>query len=574
MTRAYYGPDGTTSVEHRLSPAPQVSISTEPYYSGDIIVGYTHNVSVRGYAAAYRKTNNTNLTNSSVSGFGLVADNIAIVQKILSRNGGVLSIREDDGSETIKCKGGTLRSLSFNESPNNWMGYAEYSATIEFNEIELINGTSLDTISCSESYLDSQSKSDSIVDIDKYKIKTFTDNWSINIDENIYNRVINTDYQDMDTENSSMTVSYSISATGKNYYVDNKLIPAWEQAKNFAQDRLYRKVTGMLSSTLGLTADTACSASSSLSGVGSSSDGALQNLGSVYGVYNETLSCNTSESDGTFSVTYNAIIKKNNATETNHPASRHTFTKTINVQNDTTKITTIDIQGTIEGLVQGGIIRAAGTGFSLPQNGAILIASSTSNKYSQALIALNKIIDGSDLKQTIKSKLGISIDSLGLTNATAQCQNNNTSLLPSSFSLTHNYQEGTINYSVQYASNMVCGESTSTSTINISVENSTPVIAEIPIPRTGVLIIQNIGTKTAKRINISIEGRSNNETACCQTSQDLSTKIQNAGFSIPPGITLPNMNDFILTQQQRTDNLIDGSYSISLGYICARGCQI
>jgi hypothetical protein len=572
MTKAYYGPEGNTSTQYRLSPAPQVSISTEPYYSGDIIVGYTHNVSIRGYATGYRKTNNTDLTNSSVSGFGLVADNIAIIQKILSRNGSVLSIREEDNTETIKCKGGTLRSLSFNESPNNWMGYAEYSATIEFNEVELINGTSLDAINCSDSYLDPQSKSNSVVDIDKYKIKTFTDNWSINIDENIYNRVINTDYQNMDMENSSMTVSYTVSATGKNYYVDDKLIAAWEQAKNFAQDRLYRKVVSMLSSTLGLTAETACSASSSLSGIGSSSDGALKNLNGVYKVYNETLSCNTSESEGSFSVTYNAIIKKNNITDTNYPASKHTFTKTINVQNDTTKITTIDIQGTIEGLIEGGIVRAAGSGFSLPQNGAILIGTSVATKHSQALIALNKIIDGSDLKSTIKSKLGISIASLGLTDATSQCSNN-ASLSPSSFSLTHNYQEGTINYNVQYASNTVCGELSSAATINISVENKTPVIAEIILPRTGVLIIQDIGTKTAKKVNISIEGRGS-QRECCQTDQTLATRIQNAGFSMPQGITLPDMSDFILTQQQRTDNLMDGSYSISLGYICSKGCDL
>jgi hypothetical protein len=570
MTKTYYGPEDSQSSAYRLSPAPQISISTEPYYSGDIIIGYTHNVSIRGYATAYRKTGNTDASNSSVSSIGLVTDNIAIVQKILSRNGSTLSIREDDGKETIKCKGGTLRSLAFNESPNNWMGYSEYSATIEFNEVELINGSSLDTIACSESYLDTSSKSDSLVDIDKYKIKSFTDNWSIGIEDDLYNRVINTNYGIMDTENSSMTVTYTISATGKNYYVDDLLIPAWEQAKNFAQDRLYRKVSGMLSSTLGLTANTACAASSSLSGIGSATDGSLQNLNSAYGVYNETLSCTTSESDGTFSVTYNAIIKKNNNTDVNHPASKHTFSRATNVQNDTRKITTISVQGTIEGLLDGGIIRSGGTGFRLPQNGSILISSSSSTKYAQAAVALNKIISGGDLTENVKTKLGITTTNLGLTpQQLSGCSN--TTLQPSSFSLTHNYHEGTINYNVEYSSDIICGQSGSLVSISISTEDAVDVLAELPIPGSGVLVIQNMNTKTAKKININIEGRGSSRD-CCLSAGSIAGRIAGAGFSIPAGVTLPSMNNYIVTQQQRTDNPIDGSYSISLGYMCASGC--
>ena len=129
MSKTYYGPPGSTTNEYRLSPSPQITISTEPYYSGDIIIGYTHNVSIRGYASAYRRTTNTDPA-QSVTGLGLVADSIATVKKILSRNGSELVVQENNGTNTIKCKGGTLRSISFNESTNNWMGFSEYSATI------------------------------------------------------------------------------------------------------------------------------------------------------------------------------------------------------------------------------------------------------------------------------------------------------------------------------------------------------------------------------------------------------------------------------------------------------------
>lgn len=573
MTKIYYGPNNTKTDQYRLSPAPQITISTQPSYNGDVIVGYIHTVSLKGYATGYRKLNNQEPSHS-VTGIGLVTDNISIVKKILSYNGGSLSVNEDDGTEVMRCKGGTIRSLSFNESPNNWMGSAEYNAQIEFNEVELLNGTSLNTISCSESYIDSNSLSSSVVDTTKHKIKNFGDSWSITIDDAIYSRILQTDYQNMETDNSSMTVSYNISATGKNYYVDNKLIPAWEQAKNFAQDKLFNKINNLLTSALGLTANTACAATSSVSGVGASTNGALSNL-SGYGVYNETLSCSTSESDGTFSLTYNAIIKKNNNSATNHPASRHTFSKNVTVQNDTKRVTTISVQGTIEGLVTGGVIRAIGSGFKLPNNGSILISTNISEKYSNALTALNKIVSGADLTSLVKTRLGISLSSLGITSEQlAQCGGSLTDsvLIPSSFSLTHNYHEGIINYNVEYSSDIICGQVGALSSISISVEDPTPILAELPIPHSDVLVIQDMNTVTNKRVSISIEGRLA-ERECCLNQTSLASRIGNATFSVPSGITLPDMSNYILTQQQRTDNIINGSYTISLGYICSSGCE-
>jgi hypothetical protein len=563
MTKAYYGPDNTSSDSYRLSPAPQITMRTEPYYSGGIIIGYTHVISLRGYAAAYRKTGTTEPSNS-ISSIGLVTANISLVKNILSRNGSFLSVKEDDGAQTIKCKGGTLRSLSFNESPNNWMGYSEYSAEIEFNEIELVNGT----IACSDSYLDADSKSNSIVDIAKYKIKAFTDSWSFNIEDDIYNRVLTTDVGNMDTDNSRISVSYTISATGQNYYVGNNLVPAWQQAKNFAQNKLYQKISNMLSTSLGLTANTACDASSSLAAIGSSTDSALSNLNTGYRVYNETVSCNTSESEGSFSATYNAIIKRNKSSSTNHPASIHTFNKSISIQNESRKTTTISIQGNIEGLVEGGIIRAAGTGFTLPQSGSIFISGTANSKYSQALTALGKIIVGTDLTPATKALLGINTTALGLTaEQLEECETS--TIKPSSFNLTHNYHEGTIGYSIEYNSNMICG-SGSYANISISVDNPLPILAEIVIPHSGVLIIQDINTYTAKKININIEGKGSKE--CCLDADSLAAKIGGNAMVLPPDLTLPDPETYILTQKQRTDNPIDGSYSISLSYICQAGC--
>lgn len=572
MAKTYYSRNNNLSDSYRLSPAPQLSIKTEPYYSGDVIIGYTYIVSLRGYATTYKKTSSSTDPKESLISISRVVDNISIVKTILTQNGSDLTVTENDGATVFKAKGGTLKSLSFNESPNNWAGYSEYSAEIEFNEIEMVSGTALSTIQCSSSYLDGQSLSSNIVDINKYKLKTFTDSWSFNIDDLIYNRVKNTEIgQDMDTDNSRISISYTISATGKNFYVNGNLLPAWEQAKNFAQDRLYKQVTSLLTSALGITGDTACAASASLNNIAQSTDGLINNFQSLYGIYNETISCQTSESDGTFSATYNALLKRNNTSSTNHPASIHTFNKSINTQRDTRNNTSITIQGNIEGLIPGGIILNGNSGFRLPQNGEILISSTAVSKHSNALAALTKIISGNDLNPNIKTKLGINTTTLGLIGTEySGCSISN--IKPASFNLTHNYHEGTISYSVEYNSSIACGGVGSFSSISISTDDPVPVLAEMPIPRNGVLI-QALNTSTAKKINITIEGRTQRD--CCLTSSSILQKIMNASTAgIPDNVSLPDENSYVLVQKQRSDNPMDGSYSINLSYICKEGCEL
>ncbi|NBU33432.1 hypothetical protein EBZ38_11680 [bacterium] len=560
MSETHYGPIGQKTEPYRLSPAPQLSIKTEPYYSGDVIIGYTYVVSVKGYAAAYRKTSSEE-PNYSYTSISKVTDSIATIKKILTRNSSTLVVVDND-IEVLKAKGGILRSLSFSESPNNWMGYSEYNADIEFNEIELVSGTSLKSIQCSDSFLNSASKSSSIVDLSKYKLKTFTDSWSFTIDDNLYNRVYNTDIQNVETDNATINISYTISATGK-HFINNSgnLISAWEQAKNFAQNRLYNQVLGVLTNGMSINADTACSANQNISGLGSNGTGLFSNLNSSYKVFNETISCSTSESDGTFSATYNAVLKRNISSTLHHYATKHNFTKTINTQKDNRNITTISVQGNIEGLLEGGLIRTSSSGFSLPASGKILISQAMSSKYSSALQGLNKIISGSDLNGSMKNALGINAAALNLSN--------NTNIIPLSFNLTHNYHEGTISYNVEYSSTRSCGDF---ATVNITIDEPTPVLAEVVRPHNGVLI-QDIKTFTAKKITINIEGKSQKN--CCLDKGTLESTIMSSNsVAIPANISLPDTSTCILTQKQRTDNPIDGSYSINLGYICSQGCTI
>jgi hypothetical protein len=568
MSKIFYGPDA--SEIYRLSPAPQINIDTQINYANDLVIGYTYVINIRGYASTYYASSSSITPSASEYSLSKVLDSVAKIKDILTRNGSNLTVVDTDNTTVLRAKGGTLRSLSFNDSTNHWAAYAEYTAEIEFNEVELISGNTLENIQCSQSFLSATAQSSSVVDISKYKIKNFSDSFSISTNEDLHSRVFAGDAGNLDTDNSVLNITYNISATGKHFFVEGNLIPAWEQAKNFAQDRLYKQIIGLLTSAIGIDTSEACLATKNLSQIGSSTNGMLSDLNSLYRVYNETISCQTSESDGTFSATYNAILKRNYTSSVHHPASIHTFNKTINTDNSNAKNVSISVEGTITGLVEGGILRTNASSFRLPANGAIILAiSATNNKYSQALLGLNKIISNNDLLADMKTRLGITFDALNINPSSISCNTNN-GLLPANLNLTHNYNDGTINYSIEYNTNKVCG-SGSFANISISMEKPVPVLAELTIPHTGVLI-QDIGTKTSGKITINIEGR--RDRSCCLSSSSILDFVASSSFYVPSGVILPNLEDYVLTERQRTDNLIEGTYSIVLGYTCAQGCTI
>lgn len=549
---------------YRLSPAPILSIKTELNYSGENIIGYTHVLSLRGYATAYRRTDE-DLADPVVSVIGLeqVLSNIEYIQNAFSHNGNDLSLYNEDNILVLRCKGGTLRSLNFNESPNNWVGYSEYNADIEFNEVEFSNGGSLKGIACSESFINSDSISSNIVDISKYKIKSFTDGWNISTDDGLYSRIKPIGAISLNIENSTMNISYSISATGKHFFIDGKLKPAWEHAKNFVQDRLHKQVTSVLTNVLGLSGDTSCAADTSIDQHGiNNTEGLISNLNSTYNVYNETITCESSESDGTFSATYNAILKNNASTSYSHPHSKHTVSKIVTRDNSNRNNITISVQGTIEGLVLGGLIRTSHSGFSLPANGSILIGSQTiANKYSNAVLCLNQITNSNDLTDSFKSALDITYASLAAASTTGYPK-------PSSFNLTHDYHSGSINYTIEYNTNKLFGND-NYANITISVDNPAPVLAELNIPYYGVFI-QDLQTFTAKRININIEGKTNR--MCCTNGISINNVLKHIEAYIPAIPTYIDISGCMLIEKQRTNNLSEGTYNMTLGYVCADGC--
>jgi hypothetical protein len=600
--KMYYGP---IDADHRLIPAPDMSIRLEYQYSNDTIIGYSYIVTLTGSITgldlrdlAYGGT----IPSSPQYGLGAVSDHIHKVRKILTQNGNILQVVHGDTDAIIlKAKGGLLRSLSFDESPNNWRDYAAFTATIEFNSIDFGSSTE----DCGSLFLDPTTHTPGtagIVDINKFKLKTFEDSWNISFDDTTpYDILKNNDLgTNMNINNHSFNIQYSISATGKHFfdYTDeatgvSNLLPAWEQAKNFVQYRLYEQVTNLLNEVLKNTYANGCTSSDNLSNInipGSSSNGLLSNLGdSNYKIYNEIISCEASESDGTFSATYNAIVMTTKGHNSwTGDGVKHTVNKSINKSYDgDTPITNISINGTLEGMIEGGIIQS-NVPLQLPSQGSFLISNSNAlTKYDNAKSVLDKIYNSTDynngigtggkrdLKSSFKSAIGLTIDEL-------DAPPSNDDPVPDpphpvSFNLTHDYIGGTINYSIEYSSNASCGKKYNE--ISIQTTNPTKVIATFNRPNSDSCpIIQELGTFTAKTVSVTISGRDESETGQ-PTNISLATEFASAN----PGcfatgylpIPLPSVGaNHILTQQQYTKNPIDGTFTVNLTYICGTsGCS-
>lgn len=539
----------------RLAPAPQINISPEMYYANDNIIGYTYNITLNGYANSLRKELNTN---SGVSSFSGTINHIGDIRDIFNFDGGHLTIKYQNGQDVLIAKGCTIKNLQFNNSENKMVNYAQYTAELEFNEVDFIGCTDTSIINCASSILHSPYQDedfiidDGLVDIKKYKIKDFNDKWTFTIDENIYN-IYGTE------KHQSMKVSYTLSATGKNYYVGGNLVPAWQQAKLFVQDKLYREVNQLVDQSIKYFSTTGCDSASPITELSdpSKGDSLLSGFDTSFGIYNETITCDTSESEGTFSITYEATLKYG----LNYAAT-HTFTHNMQYVNDDVPETTINVQGTVQGLTPGGFInQSSANDFSLPQNGQFIVSAQGNNtRYKNALTFYEAFIgDNNDLSTGFKALIGVIGSALAIQNAPAYPS-------PQSFQLDHNYNTGELSYNVVYSSKHQRKKDNKTTNISITRSDPTEIFQEFVIPgRTSGPLIQKLNMYTPRTVSINIDGA------------DLSLRGSNIAqpCSIVPN--LPQEAQLLLadegagwlkTKDNRSINKIDGSYSFSLEYTC------
>jgi len=601
----YYYPDGEDVVNsYKITPAADISINLEYKYSNDNIIGYIYVINLNGNACAISNYvrglnygDEYNIGNVSAYNLGAVVDEIEFLRNLLLKNGSTLEIvNASNGQSLLKAHNGILRSLSFDESTNNWSRSANYQATIEFTDI-FYNGTK-----SQELFLNLITENN-IVDINEYRIKDFNDSWSISFDDNTsYNSsTIDEETRPISINNHSFNISYNISAVGQTIYKDGIKISAFEQAKNFVQHKLHNQIKGFLANILkvrdSITGSdyTQSSCDASKDGLDNihfltDNDGLLHSLTNdsddFFDIFNETITCDSSKSAGSFSATYSAIVKTKKNTETyfSSKSTIHTFNKSINkTYNTGATETKIIISGSIKGLMERGL-RGDGP-LILPDVGTFLVYTpQTTSKYSHAVELLNNIIDKSnrvgstgkqDLTKAFKDFLGITSEKLG-PGYNSSIEERLHDPHPISFNLTHDYNGGIINYTVEYTNNNFGGRKYRELTVQTTMP--TKVVALFNIPNSNsVPVLQDLGTTTAKTVNISVQGID-----LGNTQHDLNSNLYDyiigAEDPINPGnypISLPSIpNNSIITQQQLTKNIVDGTYSISLTYTCCPVCQL
>lgn len=551
---------------HRIAPAPSISISPEIYYANDNVIGYTYNITLNGYANALRKELDAGSTD-----FGLpdTVTHMGDLRAIFNVNGGNLYIKQ--GSQNLLiAKGATIKSIQFSESDNRWVNYAPFTIELEFNEIDFIGCDGNDTIGCNSSIFhqinNAKNIADKLVDIKQYKIKEFTDKWTITIDNKIY-----------ENTNGVFRVNYNISATGKNYYINDNLVPAWQQARLFVQDKLYKQVYSLINGNLQIDNDSGCSATKSLDqlhhtdNTSPRQNGLLQGFNTlrdgglpVYDIYNEQISCDCSEADGSFSVTYEALVKQYDSSK--NPlanAALHTYTKNITTSTDQTTEVTIAIQGNIQGLVRGGFIYYAGNDFILPQSGTFITSvDGAETKYSNALSFYGTIGSTTDLYDSVKSTLNITKSQL-LIKGTDGLPS------PSNFTLDHNYTDGTLSYNATYEKSLVTALEKGYTNVSITRQDPVDIVQEFIIPgRVQGPLIQKLNMKTARTVSINIEGWSESNKGCEIT--DICSGIPYFNIKNFQNLLVEN-NNWVKTKEDYNVNKLDGSYSISLEYMI-RSC--
>lgn len=583
MTKMYYTPNTSAlSDTYYIRPVPNISINTEIKYANDTIIGYDFIISLSGYASGYKHLVDDE-SDANTRNIQRVIQNIGSIRQILSRNGHNLVIMDDYNNTLFIAKGGQLRSLNFEPSDNNWLSYSRYTAEIVFNELQVID----ETFNCNGSFINNDSITSNLVDIKKYKIKEFSDSWSFIVNDGSFNHVLQSDTNGtLNIGNSTIEIEYNISATGGHYYIgsgeqDIKFVPGWEQAKNFAQERLWDQVQSLSNNILKLHGST-CASTSNLStihatGLGVLGSGDASSVHSEYNIYNETINCDTSESDGTFSLVYKALLKQKSRGSFDHDAAKHIVSKTKNhsFEQGNKKVVSLSVNGTIEGLFAGGLIKSAGN-FTLPKYGSLLIANNSANKFDNAYDLLSNLLneDEDDLDDGFKQQLGITFSELNIVQPS--CGDGSVTPKPSSFTLTKNHMEGTIEYSLEYNTNRACINSGSTidiTSISINATNPTPVNAEFVVPLSGV-ILYDLNTKTARTISYTIEGRK--DRTCCKTGSDLNTAIGNycGGIVLPDNITYPDEELWLLTEKKASENWLQGTFTINLSYTCIDPCDI
>lgn len=607
----------------QLIPAPILSINKEFIYANDSIIGYTYIININGFA--------TNITNSNLPNTIL---SLKDIQNTLHKNGKTLLVT-CNGDILIEAHGGTLRSFTIDETENKWFNYAKYSASIEFNNVYFRNGVPNYEIAS-----DSTTGGIGVSTPELLTLKSYSDNWTFNIGEedmySYYSRV--TENNIVNTEDyTKINVQYNITANGKHYYdSNNNLKSAWERAKDFVQEKLWHQInifrtSGPLAAAVFVntnynSTDIQTDASTTLDNSHTSSFTTApiilpilhNSIGAQYKVYNEIITCSTSESDGTFTATYSCVLKRYVPYATFPQDSIHTFTVSYDQTRDfDSNDRTISVNGTVQGLIPTNILASTTYGgastistgqvFSLPNNGYFVDTFHSSNvtKYTYALRDFTtyitqrssySVFSADDLSNAFKAVLSINYASLfPNTNPTTlfNCAEGTINLssilaLPQSFNVSHNHADGSISYTAEYSTERSCAMERGFESFSVTENDGVPIYAEFTVPgRLAGPIIQHLNTNKAKTITFDFEGTTKKG---CVVGTPFSVDYSgifadvcstNLYVNIPQKVLCmindtENQHPELIPQTHNMSyNPIDGSYKLSKTYlVCSSGVPV
>lgn len=308
---------------YQISPMPNFSYNLEPIYNNDVIISYSYNITLNG--TCIRALN----AKPEVGDSAQVINEIVYLKNVFSSNGGFLRVVIDYGGgdlyPVLYATDIKVKKISFTESDNSWSKFANYSIELTSNHLfmgnDLTNVESDIILGVENLDVANNLESPFAVNIANYKIKSFNENFDMNIADNIFSRTsIFNNYKNVTTSlgGEYFNISYTATATGKQDTQTlggvKRTLPAWEHAKRFVHAKLLQQMSNLFTGFLSMNGEVSREFLHNNAGIGIFSD--ISQTPSVLGVgpqfflYNEHFDFSVSESEGSFNVTYNATIKK------------------------------------------------------------------------------------------------------------------------------------------------------------------------------------------------------------------------------------------------------------------------
>jgi len=581
-----------------IIPSPTLNINLETFYANESIIGYTYNLTLNGYVAS-RQTREQEI----LYGFGGVVGSIARHQELIDEvgNGGILVVMQNTPITSslypaMVFKGGRIKGWDISPGDNQMVFWSEYTLEMEFNDANMYGCNFESEYGCSN-VMFADENHDKLVDFGQnppqgYRIKEFQDGFTFEFQDEIHNfGRIN---QALEVRNKNYNVTYNVSAKGQHFYDENgELFPAWKQAKAFCQDRLVKQINAYYNNMAlhyNESENSFCGNQEDNNQIHNRVSPSIHTMVGPYNIYNEKITIAPSESDGTCSINYTAVLKEveTGGSGLSDPYTIHTVTYSPqNAEEHNKDIGSgLTISGNIQGLTGdiGSIIYPNADGFRIPDSpNTMSIASAQQNNQSQYERALahfkkiynihnGKVVDGdycTYLSQFIEESCTHTLP--GCPPPELPCEYPQICrAIPNTYSSSHNVNAGNIDYTMEWTPNEF---DTGRCNITISTEEPVPITAEFTIPGYGVYY-QPLGGMTPLRWTINAEGnmreedQDGNKILCPDDTVDAYAVCVSPEIGCENLRPPPENGDYLLVSKQKTYNPTDGSFSYSATYVC------